>query len=474
MEKYDQIATDVLAAVGGKDNVSFATHCVTRLRLNVADKSVIDVDQIKAIPGVLGCQWSGEQLQVIIGNTIGNVYDAFVRIGGFEQQKAIDENLDAEKKPFTIKGFFSDLLDFVSGSLTPLIPILVVSGLISAVANVAGPLVAGVLSAEDDLYRILLIAGNAGFYFFPMLVGYSTAVRCKLNPMFGILLGGIMLHPSLMAIVEAGEPFSVFGIPMTLVNYSSTVFPVMLSVFAMSYVERLFKRIIPDNMYLIAVPVLTFLVMLPVTLCVLGPLGNLLGESVSAALLWLQSVLGPIGVGVIGALYGVIVATGMHLPLIATATVSLASLGYDAVVLVGGMMAVFAFVGIDLGMVIRARKDQELETLALSCLISQVVGGVGEPAIFGLLFRFRKLLVFQMLGGLAGGILAGFLSVKIYTPPLSNFLVVLSFLGTDGLGNLVGGVVSGLLALVVSFVLVIFFGYEGGVFDNGSTEKIRA
>lgn len=309
MEKYDQIATDVLAAVGGKDNVSFATHCVTRLRLNVADKSVIDVDQIKAIPGVLGCQWSGEQLQVIIGNTIGNVYDAFVRIGGFEQQKAIDENLDAEKKPFTIKGFFSDLLDFVSGSLTPLIPILVVSGLISAVANVAGPLVAGVLSAEDDLYRILLIAGNAGFYFFPMLVGYSTAVRCKLNPMFGILLGGIMLHPSLMAIVEAGEPFSVFGIPMTLVNYSSTVFPVMLSVFAMSYVERLFKRIIPDNMYLIAVPVLTFLVMLPVTLCVLGPLGNLLGESVSAALLWLQSVLGPIGVGVIGALYGVIVAT---------------------------------------------------------------------------------------------------------------------------------------------------------------------
>ena len=109
MEKYDQIATDVLEKVGGRENVTFATYCVTRLRLNVRDKGVIDLDVIKGIPGVLGAQWSGEQLQVIIGNTINEVYDAFVRIGGFEQQEAVDENLDAEKAPFTIAGFFNGL-----------------------------------------------------------------------------------------------------------------------------------------------------------------------------------------------------------------------------------------------------------------------------------------------------------------------------------------------------------------------------
>jgi PTS system beta-glucosides-specific IIC component len=471
MEKYDQIATDVLEKVGGRENVTFATHCVTRLRLNVRDKGVIDLDVIKGIPGVLGAQWSGEQLQVIIGNTINEVYDAFVRIGGFEQQEAIDENLDAEKAPFTIAGFFNNLMDFISGSLTPLIPVLIVAGLISALANVLGPLVANVISAESDLYRLFSFVGNAGFYFFPVLVGYSTAVKAKVNPIFGVLMGCIMLHPSLIDIVNAAEPFTVFGLPMPLVNYSSTVFPIMMSVYVLGKIESLLKRVVPDSLYLIVVPTLTFLIMLPISLCALGPLGSLLGNGVSSVLLWLESVLGPIGIGVIAALYIPLVATGMHLPLIATAIVSLTSLGYDAVVLAGGMMSVFSIVGIDLGMVIKARSDKDLEALSVSCLVSQVIGGIGEPAIFGLLLPYRKLLAFSCAGGFVGGVLAGVMKVKVFMPPISNFLVFLGFIGGDGMSNLVSALVSGAISFAVSLALVLVFGYEGGLFERQSSKK---
>jgi PTS system beta-glucosides-specific IIC component len=471
MEKYDQIATDVLEKVGGRENVTFATHCVTRLRLNVRDKGVIDLDVIKGIPGVLGAQWSGEQLQVIIGNTINEVYDAFVRIGGFEQQEAIDENLDAEKAAFTIAGFFNGVMDFVSGSLTPLIPVLIIAGLVSALVNVLGPLVANVITAESDLYRLLSFVGNSGFYFFPVLVGYSTAVKAKVNPIFGVLLGCVMLHPSLIEIVNAGEPFTVFGIPMPLVNYSSTVFPAMMSVYAFSKVHDMLKKLIPDSLYLILVPTFTFLIMLPIMLCALGPIGSWLGNVVSSALLWLESVLGPIGIAIIAAVWGIVVGTGMHLPLIATAVVSLTSLGYDGVVLVGAMMSVFAYAAAALGVFLRSKGDEDLRSLSMSCFISQVIGGIGEPTIFGIMFRFRKVLIFTMIAQFVGGLVEGFMHVKVFMPPISNFLIFLGFIGGEGMGNLIWGMIAGAITFAITLALVLVFGYEGGIFEKQSATK---
>jgi PTS system beta-glucosides-specific IIC component len=246
MADNKEIATNVLKAVGGKSNVTNVTHCMTRLRLNLKDDSVPKDDEVKAIAGVLGVVRSGGQYQVVIGQNVPKVYAEVCKIGGFQTKEAIDENLDApkEKEKLTFKKVGNNILNYMAGSLTPLIPIIMAAGLFKTVLAIFGPDLLGVFSAESDMYILLDFLYDAGFYFLPIFIGYHAAKKLNASPVLGMYMGAILIAPDFIELANSGATFTVYGIPCSLNDYSQSVLPIVLSVWILSYVEKFFKKFV--------------------------------------------------------------------------------------------------------------------------------------------------------------------------------------------------------------------------------------
>lgn len=455
-KNYRELAEKILEQVGGKENVTFATNCMTRLRLTLKDNGLVNIDEVKKINGVLGAQFAGDQFQIIIGQDVPKVYDEVCDIGGFAKQAAVDENLDKPKEKLTVKGIFNSIMDAITGVMTPLIPVIMVAAMIRMIVAVIGPAMLNIVSAESDLYRLLTFLGDAGFYFFPVLIGYSGARKFNLSPVLGILMGGVLLHPTLIEISNSGVPFKVFGIPMTASNYASSFLPMLLITWVMSYIERFFKKVMPTVLSTVFVPLCTFLVTVPLALCVLGPIGTILGGYLATLLMWIHDVLGPVGIAFIGGLWLLVVSTGMHMSFAAPILTAFSTLGYDPTVIPATAVSQYASMAISLAFLLKS-KNAEDKSLGASCLISQALGGVGEPTIFGIIFRFKKAMAYTIIGSACGAFVAGILGARGFSFASGNLLTVLAY-GPD--------IVKGAIASVVTFGITLALGLVLGFEDN--------
>lgn len=195
MANNKQIAADVLEAVGGKSNVSFVTHCMTRLRFTLKDRTVPDAAAVKKLNGVLGAQESGGQFQVIIGQNVPKVYDELCALGGFSKQAAIDENLDGTQAELSLTSIGKGIMNYLAGSMTPMIPVLLAAGLFKTVGAVLGPSMLGIMAADSDLVRCMDMIYSAAFYFMPIYLGFNAAKQIGLTPILGAFLGGMLIEP---------------------------------------------------------------------------------------------------------------------------------------------------------------------------------------------------------------------------------------------------------------------------------------
>ena len=303
-----QIATDVLELVGGAENVTVATNCMTRLRLMLKDNNKADVEKIKKVKGVLGCQFAGSQLQVIIGQNVPKVLAEFVAISGVKQGEVVEENLD--KEPFNIKQLPNIILDYLSGSMTQLIPLLMAGGLFRTIAAVLGPTMLGVLSADDPTYTFLYTTlYEATFTFIPIYLGYAAAKKLGASPVLGMLLGGALMAPSVVSVAtqEGGGIISVYGIQIAAANYQQSVLPIILSVPVLYFVEKFFKKVMPDVLSTVFTPFCTMIVTIPIAFIVLAPIGNEIGTLIANALFGLAD-LGGIGILIVMAVLGAFLA----------------------------------------------------------------------------------------------------------------------------------------------------------------------
>lgn len=476
-KKYDELASQILANVGGRENVFNVTHCMTRLRFNIKDNSLPNDEKLNAIPGVLGVAHSGGQLQIIIGQTVDRVYDSVTRIGDFQKSTFTNrEQLNKPTEKLTIKKVGSNILDALASCLTPLIPLLLSASMFKMLVAVLGPGMLNILSEGSDIYTLLTFVGDAGFYFFPIYIAYTASLKFSVTPVIAMLLGGIMLHPTLIQIATEGQPFTVYGIPAQIQNYSSTVLPIILSVWMMSYVERFFKKILPSALKTIFSPTLTIAVMIPVSLVVLGPAGNLIGNFITQGILAFGN-LGGLGtllaVGIIGALWQFLVMTGMHLLMITTMIMLFTSSGADNFVTLGAVSASMAVTGMCLGVALRIR-DKEEKSLAWSYVIAGFIGGVTEPGLYGIAVRYKKPFVGLMVGGFAGALYASITGVTAYAlVPVANFLALTAYAGGSTV-NLINGIISGVIAIVVSATVTYLVGVdqkEGAVNEAISTSR---
>lgn len=282
---YNKTAAAILDKIGGKENVSSVTHCVTRLRFNLKDDKKADTDAIKNTKGVVGVVNKGGQYQVIIGNEVSDVYKQLVKVGNFNEESNNDT------KEADDRGTVSKVLDIIAGMFTPIIPVLAGAGMLKAIVAIAIAL--NWFTPESQVYKILSFMGDAGFYFLPVLLAATAAKKFNVNQYIAMVIGGILLHPAFIAMVatskETGQGLDFLGLPIGAVQYSSTVVPIILAIWFMSYVEPFLNRIIPKTVRIFGVPLFTLLIVTIVTLVVLGPLGYYLGIGLGFIFTFLNS-----------------------------------------------------------------------------------------------------------------------------------------------------------------------------------------
>ena len=462
-----QIAADVLPLVGGAENVTIATNCMTRLRLTLKDNSKADLEGLKKVKGVLGAQFSGSQLQVIIGQNVPKVLAEFVAISGVKQGDAVDENLDdAPKEKIQLKDVPNIILDYLSGSMTQLIPLLMAGGLFRTIAAVLGPTMLNVISDTDPTYTFLYTSlYEATFTFIPIYLGYAAAKKIGATPVLGMLLGGALMAPSVVSAVSSNGGsgiISVYGIQITAANYQQTVLPIILSVPVLYYVEKFFKKHMPDVLSTVFTPFCTMIVTIPIAFIILAPIGNALGNVIANALFALAD-LGGVGtlivMAVLGAFWQLFVVCGMHMPVILLAQVQIIAAGYDPFVFVSTNCAMAAVWGCAFGAFLKMKNPDE-KSLAIGYVISAIAGGVTEPALFGILMRFRRTMLGMFIGGAIGAVFSGIVGVTYYLAGgASNFLVFTNYL-QGGQMNTILAIAGMAISFVIAAIVVFLTGFS--------------
>ena len=450
-KNYDELSRQILEEIGGKDNIINCAHCITRLRLNLKDKGLANLERIKSL-SVAGVQFTGDQLQIIIGNEINEVYDAFIHTAGLEREAVVEENLDGEssRKNLTVKNIFSSVIDGIVGCVIPLLPILIASGIIKAIVLILQQ--AHIAAADSPTCLTLNFVADAAFYFMPVIVGGFAAKKFGANTALGAMLGASLIHPTFVSMVGEGTSLSVFGIPVYPAGYSSTIVPIILSVWVMSYIEKFISRHSPKALRSLIEPVVTLLIMIPLTFCLLAPVGAMLSTGFANALTWLYSHFGFITVALFSAAIPWVVMCGMHVGTVPIAIAAIAATGIDRLMMPCFFLSNFAQGTACLAVAIKT-KDANLKSFAFTSAFSNIVPGISEPGMYGITLRYKTPMWGAMIGAAAGGLYFGITGTGSLTFLAPNIFAFAGYIGSgEYAGNFTNAVIGVIIALAVSFI----------------------
>lgn len=446
-EKYQDLSENIVQLVGGMDNIVFFTHCVTRLRFNIKDKSLVNIDEISKQKNIIGVQWSGEQLQIIIGQEVSDVYKLISEKYNFENKETekIKSN-NIKKERFS----FNKLISDISGCITPLIPMMIGGGMIKILVLLLSQ--TNILSADSPSLITLTFVADASLYFLPVAIGYTGAIKFGVNPGLGMLLGGILIHPTFIAMVtENADGGSIFGIPIAAKTYTNSIFPMIITMFVAGYVERFFAKYSPKAIRSIVQPLGTLLIMVPFMLGILAPLGSYAGVYLASGIMWLYATVGPVGSALFAAFSPYLVITGMHLLLDPYTTQSLATYGKESII--GPAKFVRDFnQGISCLVVALKTKDADLKATCIACAVTAIFGGVTEPALFGVNLKCKKAMLSTIIGGLCGGFYAGLMHTARYSYGPGGVFGLSVFISSDPM-NLINQIIAILIGCVVTFIV---------------------
>lgn len=446
---YKKTAEEIYKALGEEQNIISVTHCMTRLRVKLKDTEKVDDNVVKDIPGVMGVMKKGGQYQVILGNDVNKYYKEFIKLGDFQTEEASEE----PKEKTTILNM---LVDVITSCMSPLIPALIGGGMIKVLLIVL-PMI-NLLSKDSQTFAVLSFFGDAPFYFIPIMLAFTAAQKFKVSPMLAVTVAGIMLHPNFVALVAEGNPLKVFGLPITLASYGSSVIPILIVVWLMSYIERFFDKIIPSVIQSFAKPLLVIIVSGVLALVVVGPLGTLVGEGLSAIMIWLQDKAGWLALGLMAAFMPLIVMTGMHW---AFAPIFLvASFKSPDMLILPAMLASNISQGASSLAVSFKSKNKDTKQTALAASLSALIAGVTEPGLYGIALKFKKPLYASMLASGIMGVFAGFVHLESYAFAVPSFISLPQFIEESGNSNIINAIIVAVGSFILSFVFTWIYGFN--------------
>lgn len=413
---YRAIANSILHGVGGRENVIQVTHCFTRLRFLLKDEGIAKKDEIEKTETVISVIQSNGEYQVVCGAKVTQVYEALEEVLGEKETIVVKKEEEKEPKMSVV----NRILQTITQMFTPLVPAIAAAGLIKGLLTAARLLMQnkGFDITTSDTYTILLAASQVIFYFFPIFLAMTSAKAMKCNQVIAMVIAGTLVYPSIDTIIQnTSVATNLFGIPVIkgawqigesvkVFSYTESVIPIILAVIAMAYLERGLKKIIPEVLQLILVPGLELLLMLPITLCILGPVGIYIGNLIQMVYDFVIGISPMLGGALVGGLWGVFVIFGAHRALIPIGLNDVALNGRQNILAFAGA-ANFAQGGAALGVMLKSKKKEEKQ-IAASGTIAATFVGVTEPAIYGCNLRLKKPMICAVIAGAIGGAIMGF------------------------------------------------------------------
>lgn len=453
--KYDTLAAEILRGVGGPSNVASVTHCATRLRFVLRDRDRADKTAVEAARGVITVVEAGGQFQVVIGNTVNNVYEALTASGEVATGGEVGG------------GVLAKAIDLVTSIFTPFLWVLAGTGLLKAFLAVGVKLVPDF--AATSTYAILFAAGDAMFQFLPMLLAVTAAKKFKANVFTSLAIAGALIYSATIAVIPGaqgapvtlqafaagGGQLTFLGIPVVMVSYLSAVIPTILAVYAQSKLEQGLGRVLPEAIRNFVTPLVAVTVIVPLTFLVIGPVSNWVGTGLSNGVNWVWALSPAIGGAIMGALWQVFVIFGVHWGFVPVMVQDLSTQGYS--LLTGPLFAAVLAQGAATAAVFFKTRNSELKEVAGPAALSGILAGITEPAIYGVTLRLKRPFVYGCIGGAIGGAIAasGGSAAKGFVIP---GLITMS--SAVDVGNFTLQVLGTGVAVVVAFVLTLTLGFK--------------
>ena len=487
----------ILDAVGGAENIIHFTHCATRLRFELKDASGIDKAAVEAIPGVMGAvPQSGDRYQIVIGGAVQSVYDEINSLPAMKNQGGssgsgqsdADVKAAARAKARGKNAYVDAFFEYLSDSFRPLLPALLGASLIiagEAICEAFGLIDTHVPNDQKPTTLLFVDAMfRAVFYFLPVMVAYNASKKLKIDPWVGTAIMAALLTPEYIflsdkALQEKGVidcvhnasvnsdlcTAHIAGLPMQLNNYGGQVFVPLMMVAILALVYKGLVKVVPSNVQMVFVPFLSFVIMMPVTAFLIGPLGIWIGTGLGTALFWLNSHAPIIFAILIPMVYPFLVPLGLHWPLNALMLANIASAATNHTDFIQGPMGAwnFACFGATAAVLVWSfrDKDDEMRQTATGALFAGLLGGISEPSLYGIHLRFKRIYPFMLVGCAVGGLVQGIGSMLGGIEGVTTTTFVFTSLLTIPVFNpmwLYG--ISVAAAFATSFFLIVTFGYR--------------
>ena len=447
-EKNKKLAEQIVKLVGGKDNVISLVHCVTRLRFKLKDEKKADDNAIKQLKGVMGVAHAGGQYQVIIGNNVADVYDQVMPLLGLSSEEEV--TTDDEKDG----NIFSRLVALISSLFMPLLGVMTGAGMLKGLLVLLNVL--GWVKQGTGTYMIWNAAADSLFYFLPVLLGFSAAKTFHVNKYLGAVTGGALVYPTMVAAATAHKAITFFGLPVNLMNYSQTMLPIVFAIWGMSWFEKGTKKVVPNVVQNLFVPLLDLMVIIPLTYLIVGPVMQTLSQWLSSASLWLYGLVPVVAGFIIGGIWQAAVIVGLHWAFIPVLMNNLMTNHFDPI---NGIMycTLFGQVGAALAMGLKA-KDKNFKEIAIPAAVSGFFG-VTEPIIYGVTLPHKKSFVFASIGSAFGGAIAAVFHAGMYTMPGGGIFGIPAFINPKGIdASFIAFVISLIVAFALAFILTFIWG----------------
>lgn len=444
--KFDELVPQIMDLIGGEHNIKSLLHCSTRLRFKFYNMEKVNIEGLKSISEIAGVKKETDGVHLIIGQDVDEAYDFILKnytIGKPQEEVAAPENKKKENAFFRAMGWIADCL-------IPMLPALIASGLTSAIIIVLNA--CGILPDDSMTYKILNTAASAVLKFIPVMVVYGTAKKLEVNPMISFAVIAVLLSSDLWAIAGDGDYLYLFDIvPIRVFSYASTIFPAVMCVFCQKYVEKAIKKFVPKMFMIFLEPILTFMVLIILMLVVLGPIGAYIGDSLANLIIWGAEDYKWLICVILAGFGSFLVGSGMHYCLIPAVIMIFSKLGYDSFYGGACFAGAFALAGSVLGVALKT-KNANVRQITTSTGITALIG-VSEPAVYGVFFKYKSVIISKTISGCIAGLLAGFLECNSYGMAPSGITTIMLFAG-DSFINILIVVIAGFVSgFALSYIL---------------------
>lgn len=444
---YKVLAENILNDVGGKDNIDTAWHCATRLRFKLKNEKLADTQKIENLDGVVTVVKSAGQYQVVIGNAVAKVFDPLAEMADLENVDSQNDDKTTETKDNVLNHF----IGFISSVFTPFLGAMAGAGILKGLLALFVAL--GWLTTKSGAYQIWYAAGDGFFYFLPILLAFTAAKKLKVNQFVAVALATTLVYPTLVAITASSQTINFFNIPVIPTTYTSSVIPILLAVWVMSAIEPLLDKIFPESIRNIFTPLFLLIIMAPLTLIVVGPLGASIGAILSSGVSAIYNFAPALAGALLGAFWEVFVIFGVHWTFVPVMMNNISRLGYDPLLPILSV-AVISQAGAALGVFLKS-KDTKMKSLAGSSVATALLG-ITEPTIYGVTLKLKRPFILASIAGAIGGAIAGGGQAHASSFTLPSLLALPTYLGSGFISVIIGLVV----AFVLGTVLTYLFGFS--------------